>query len=114
MSVSWPDLFSSLDSKKDLTPELASFVMTEILEGRAEKEDIKKFLTLLNDKGYATADIALMVGKMFEYAAPITITERAVDPVGTGGDGRNTINISTTSAIVTTAAGAPGTYSCAS
>ncbi len=106
MSVSWPDLFSSLDSKKDLTPELASFVMTEILEGRAEKEDIKKFLTLLNDKGYATADIALMVGKMFEYAAPITITERAVDPVGTGGDGRNTINISTTSAIVTTAAGA--------
>jgi len=106
MTLGWNELFTSLENKQDLNADLASFVMTEILEGRADKEDIKRFLTLLNDKGYATADIALMVGKMFEYAAPISISERAVDPVGTGGDGRNTINISTTSAMVTTAAGA--------
>jgi anthranilate phosphoribosyltransferase len=43
---------------------------------------------------------------MYKYCAPINITERAVDTVGTGGDGANTINISTTAAIITNAAGA--------
>ena len=43
---------------------------------------------------------------MYSYCAPINITERAVDTVGTGGDGANTINISTTAAIITNAAGA--------
>jgi anthranilate phosphoribosyltransferase len=43
---------------------------------------------------------------MYEHSAPIEITDRAVDTVGTGGDGANTINISTTAAIITAAAGA--------
>jgi anthranilate phosphoribosyltransferase len=43
---------------------------------------------------------------MYSYCAPISISERAVDTVGTGGDGANTINISTTAAIITNAAGA--------
>ena len=43
---------------------------------------------------------------MYQHSAPIQITERAVDTVGTGGDGANTINISTTAAIIAAAAGA--------
>jgi anthranilate phosphoribosyltransferase len=42
---------------------------------------------------------------MYQFCAPITITERAVDTVGTGGDGAHTINISTTAAIIAAAAG---------
>jgi anthranilate phosphoribosyltransferase len=43
---------------------------------------------------------------MYQHSAPIEISERAVDTVGTGGDGANTINISTTAAIIAAAAGA--------
>ena len=43
---------------------------------------------------------------MFLHTSPISISERAVDVVGTGGDLANTINISTTAAIVAAAAGA--------
>ena len=42
---------------------------------------------------------------MYTHCAPIEIGERAVDTVGTGGDGANTINISTTAAIIAAAAG---------
>jgi anthranilate phosphoribosyltransferase len=42
---------------------------------------------------------------MYQFCAPITINERAVDTVGTGGDGAHTINISTTAAIIAAAAG---------
>jgi anthranilate phosphoribosyltransferase len=42
---------------------------------------------------------------MYQHCAPISITARSVDTVGTGGDGAHTINISTTAAIIAAAAG---------
>ena len=106
MADLWSNLFSHLQKKDDLTPELATFVMTQILEGLASEEEIKNFLLLLKEKGESSTDIALLVEMLYKYALPINISERAVDPVGTGGDGKNTVNISTSAAIVTTAAGA--------
>jgi anthranilate phosphoribosyltransferase len=106
MSNNWDFLYSHLNSGKDLTPGLAQEVMGEILEGRASEEDIKNFLLALKAKGESATDISLLASELLKYALPISITDRAVDPVGTGGDGKNTVNISTSSAIVTTAAGA--------
>ena len=106
MADLWSNLFTHLQNKNDLTPELATFVMTQILEGQASEEDIKKFLLLLKEKGESSTDMTLLVEMLYKYALPINISERAVDPVGTGGDGKNTVNISTSAAIVTTAAGA--------
>ena len=80
--------------------------MNEILTGNANVETIKQFLLALKAKGETAEEVGALVAQMYQHSAPITILERAVDTVGTGGDGAHTINISTTSAIIAAAAGA--------
>ena len=102
----WNRAFELLDNLLDLPSDLVRILMREILEGRADKEDLKRFLLALKAKGETSDEVGAMVAEMYEHSAPITINERAVDIVGTGGDQANTINISTMSAIVAAAAGA--------
>jgi len=80
--------------------------MNEILEDRANIETLKEFLLSLKAKGETPEEVGALVAQMYEHSAPISINERAVDTVGTGGDGAHTINISTTAAIIAAAAGA--------
>jgi anthranilate phosphoribosyltransferase len=79
--------------------------MNEILTGNANLEVIKEFLLALKSKGESSEEVGALVAQMYQHCAPITINERAVDTVGTGGDGAHTINISTTAAIIAAAAG---------
>ena len=95
-----------LNAGRDLEPEQIRFVMREILDGNADVESIKSFLLALKAKGETADEVGALVAEMYAHAAPINITERAVDTVGTGGDGAHTINISTTAAIIAAAAGA--------
>ncbi|ASY17319.1 anthranilate phosphoribosyltransferase [Candidatus Planktophila versatilis] len=95
-----------LNAGRDLKPEQIRFVMREILNGNADVESIKSFLLALKAKGETADEVGALVAEMYAHAAPINITERAVDTVGTGGDGAHTINISTTAAIIAAAAGA--------
>jgi anthranilate phosphoribosyltransferase len=80
--------------------------MNEILEDRTDNAIIKDFLLSLKAKGETPEEVGALVAQMYEHCAPISINERAVDTVGTGGDGAHTINISTTAAIIAAAAGA--------
>ena len=80
--------------------------MNEILTGSADIEVIKRFLLALKTKGETSEEVGALVSQMYQHCAPISIKERAVDTVGTGGDGAHTINISTTAAIIAAAAGA--------
>ena len=80
--------------------------METILQGKAEIGDIKNFLLALKAKGETAEEVGALVNQMFTHSAPISIEERAVDTVGTGGDGAHTINISTTAAIIAASAGA--------
>ncbi len=79
--------------------------MNEILQGKLTDEQIANWVTALSAKGETPEEIEFFINIMYRYALPINISQRAVDPVGTGGDGFNTINISTTSAIIAAAAG---------
>lgn len=102
----WLEVQGALDKKSDLTSAQIRWAMNQILIGSATDEQIKDFLLGLKAKGESPDEVSALVDEMYVHAVRIPIRDRAVDPVGTGGDGFNTINISTATAIVTVAAGA--------
>ena len=105
METRWESHISRLRSGQDLETSEVQWCMNEILTGNAEIGLIKDFLLALKAKGETSKEVGALVAQMYEHCAPITIRERAVDTVGTGGDGAHTINISTTAAIIAAAAG---------
>ena len=104
-SLDWAGVIAKLENGLDLLPLEAQAVMREVLEDRTDKEVLKSFLIALKNKGETPEEVGALVAQMYQFCSPITINERAVDTVGTGGDGAHTINISTTAAIIAAAAG---------
>jgi anthranilate phosphoribosyltransferase len=104
-SIDWASSIAKMESGLDLEPQEAQALMREVLEDRSDKEVLKSFLLALKNKGETAEEVGALVQQMYLHCGPITISERAVDTVGTGGDGAHTINISTTAAIIAAAAG---------
>ncbi len=92
-------------SGQSLTMEEASSVMREIMEGEATPAQLGAFLTGLRLKGETTQEIAGMARVMREMALRVEVDGELVDTVGTGGDGKNTFNISTATAFIAAGAG---------
>ena len=92
-------------SGHSLTREQATEVMQEIMEGEATPAQLGAFLTALRLKGESTEEIAGMAAVMREKALRVNAEGPLLDVVGTGGDGKNTFNISTASAFVAAACG---------
>lgn len=105
-SVNWSAITEKLNSGLDLDKTEIQDAMREILGGDSDIESVKKFLLALKAKGETAEEVGALIEVMYAHAGPISITDRAVDTVGTGGDGAHTINISTTAAIIAAAAGA--------
>ncbi len=91
---------------RPLSREQAGQVMAEIMEGEATPAQLAAFLTGLRVKGETTGEIAGMAAVMREKALRVAAEGPLLDVVGTGGDGKNTFNISTAAAFVAAAAGA--------
>jgi len=94
-----------LVSGRSLTVEEAASVMEEIMEGKATPAQLGAFLTALRIKGETAEEIAGLASVMRAKATRVLIAEPVLDIVGTGGDGANTFNISTTAAFVVAGAG---------
>ena len=92
-------------SGQSLSMEDASLVMREIMEGEATPAQLGAFLTALALKGETTQEIAGMAKVMREMALHVKVDGELIDTVGTGGDGKNTFNISTATAFVAAGAG---------
>lgn len=92
--------------RQDLTGEEAGEVMELLLTGAATQAQIGAFLTGLRMKGETVDEIAGLASVLADKAEHIhPHSDHYIDLVGTGGDCTYSFNISTTSAIVTAAAG---------
>ncbi len=105
-SLTWPAILSHLTAREDLSTEMAEWALEEVMSGRATPSQIAALLMGLKVKGEVASEVVGFVEVMYRHANPVGFVGRAVDCVGTGGDGANTINISTTAAIIAAAAGA--------
>lgn len=104
---SWRSVLGRLLAGSDLTGEQAAWAMGEILSDAATSAQIAGLAVALRVKGETVEELAGMVGALYEHGVPVRLDRRAVDVVGTGGDGAHTVNISTMAAIVTAGTGAP-------
>jgi anthranilate phosphoribosyltransferase len=103
----WPALFGRLIAGQDLGEDDTSWAMDQVMSGAATSVQIAGFAVALRAKGETPEEIAGMAAMMLAHARRVELDRPAVDIVGTGGDGSNSVNISTMATIVTAAAGAP-------
>lgn len=100
------DAIAKLADRLSLTEKEAEEVMNEIMDGAATPAQIAAYLMGLRLKGETVEEIAGSVRAMRERALRIAIGDPlVVDTCGTGGDGRHTFNVSTTTAFVVAGAG---------
>lgn len=93
---------------ENLAVEEAAAAVRAVMEGKATPAQIGGFLTALRVKGETMEEIYGAALAMREKAVAICREKRGLlDTCGTGGDGSNTFNISTTAAFVVAAAGVP-------
>ena len=96
----------AVTERQDLSNAEMQQVMRQIMTGEATPAQIGGFLIGLRMKGETVDEIAAAAAVMRELAAGVKVDgEHVVDIVGTGGDGSNTFNISTTCTFVVAAAG---------
>ena len=88
-----------LKNKESLTFEESKFAFKILMEGKASDQEIFDFLTLLASKGEVSEEIAGGVHVLRDKSKRVNV-ENCIDTCGTGGDGKNTLNISTASALL--------------
>ncbi len=96
-----------LAKKEDLTYEMAEEVMNEIMSGEATPVQMSSYLTALSLKGETIDEITASAAGMRAHCIKLLHDMDVLEIVGTGGDGSNSFNISTTSSLVIAAAGVP-------
>ena len=88
-----------LNNKQDLTFEESKTAFEILMNGKTTEDEIFNFLTLLSAKGEVANEIAGGVYVLRNKSKRV-IVDNCVDTCGTGGDGKNTLNISTASALL--------------
>jgi len=93
--------------RENLSYETAEAVMNEIMEGKASEIQMAAYLAAMSVKGETIDEITASAAGMRKHCVRILHDMNALEIVGTGGDHSNSFNISTTSALVISAAGIP-------
>ena len=88
-----------IKNKDNLSFEESKAAFELLMEGKANEQEIFDFLTLLSAKGEVSNEIAGGVYVLRNKSKRVNV-QNCIDTCGTGGDGMNTLNISTASALL--------------
>lgn len=102
---SMPQFIEALIDKRDLTEVEMESVMENLINS-GDTAQISAFLVLLRAKGETFEEVSAIARAMISRCIPVEGVGGAFDIVGTGGDGANTVNISTAACILSAACGA--------
>ena len=94
-----------IKAKQNLSSEQTVSIFEAIMTGKIEDSDIEDFLLSLSSKGESEDELAGGITVLRNKAIKVNVPEKTIDTCGTGGDGKNTLNISTASAIVLSSMG---------
>ena len=103
----WPTLIGALLAGRDLKVAEATWAMERVMTGEVPAATLAGFLVALRAKGETVDEIVGFRDAVLANARPLPLPVRALDVVGTGGDGFRTVNISTMAALVVAACGVP-------
>jgi len=92
-------ILKKLKNRENLNFEESKSAFEILMSGKASEEEIYSFLTLLSDKGEVSDEIAGGVFVLRNKSKRVNV-QNCIDTCGTGGDGKNTLNISTASALL--------------
>ena len=106
--MNYASLLNRLLNREDLPHDDMYELMRNIMGGQLTPAQIAAVLIALHMKGETVIEIAAAVQVMRDLSSKVTVHDdrHLIDTCGTGGDGAQTFNISTASALVAAAAGA--------
>ena len=109
MRISYQEALTRLIEHREIFEDEMIGLMRNLMQGEMPPEIAAAFLMGLRVKKETVDEITAAALVMREFGTPVTLDnpEDALDMCGTGGDGSNTFNISTTSMFVAAAAGVP-------
>ncbi len=93
-------IVEKLYNKENLSFEEAKNLFTQIMEGKFQDEKIISLLESFILKGETKDELAGGIYVLRDKATRVNVSEDTIDTCGTGGDGKNSLNISTAAAIV--------------
>ena len=100
------DILNRLINHETLTSEEAKQILVNISEGMYNQSQIASFLTVFMMRSITLEELSGFRDALLDLCVKIDLKDfNAIDIVGTGGDGKNTFNISTLSSFVTAGAG---------
>ena len=94
------EILNKLKNNQNLNFEESKFAFESIMSGKVKEEEIRTFLISSSAKGETSDEIAGGVYVLRNKAAQVNVPDDTIDTCGTGGDGKNTLNISTAAALL--------------
>ncbi len=94
------NLLDNLKNGKNLSFDESKALFSELMEGKYEENSIIEILEALIKKGETKDELAGGIFVLRDKANKVNTDENTIDTCGTGGDGQNSLNISTAAAIV--------------